>query len=115
MQRMGILLVLKNFPSFTTLLVPYEEPTQAQHDTGATHNYKLIFCWTMEAITNHFYGNNSTQATRRVGMNKIGTAHVLLSDSIHTLPIEEEKHGRGGLCESWSATAHASLSRRVLL
>ena len=23
-------------------------------------------------------------------MNKIGTAHVLLSDSIHTLPIEEE-------------------------
>ena len=24
-------------------------------------------------------------------MNKIGTAHVLLSDSIHTLPIEEEK------------------------
>ena len=37
-------------------------------------------------------------------MNKIGTAHVLLSDSIHTLPIEEENDGRGGLCESWSAS-----------
>ena len=61
MQRMGILLVLKNFPSFATLLVVDEEPTQAQRDTGATQNYKLIFCWTMEAITNYFYGNNSTQ------------------------------------------------------
>ena len=38
-----------------------EEPTQAQCDTGATHNYKLILCWTMEAITNYFYGNNSNQ------------------------------------------------------
>ena len=37
-------------------------------------------------------------------MNKTGTAHVLLSDSIHTLPIEQENDGRGGLCESWSAT-----------
>ena len=36
-------------------------------------------------------------------MNKIGTAHVLLSDSIHALPFEEENDGRGGLCESWSA------------
>ena len=61
MQRMGILLVLKNYPSFATLLVADEIPTQAQRDTGATHNYKLIFCWTMEAITNYFYGNNSTR------------------------------------------------------
>ena len=38
-----------------------EEPTQAQRDIGATHKYKLIFCWTMEAITNYFYGNNSNQ------------------------------------------------------
>ena len=37
-------------------------------------------------------------------MNKIGTAHVLLSDSIHTLPIEEENDVRGGLYASWSAT-----------
>ena len=44
-----------------TLLVVDEKPTQAQRDTGATHNYKLIFCWTMEAILNYFYGNNSTQ------------------------------------------------------
>ena len=58
---MGILLVLKNFSSFATLLVAEEEPTQAQRDTGAMHNYKLIFYWTMEAITNYFYGNNSTQ------------------------------------------------------
>ena len=48
-------------------------------------------------------------------MNKIGTAHVLLSDSIHTLPIEEENDGRGGLCESWSATGVSSLSTTVLL
>ena len=39
-------------------------------------------------------------------MNKIGTAHVLLSDSIHTLPIKEENDGRGGLCESWSFIVH---------
>ena len=48
-------------------------------------------------------------------MNKIGTAHVLLSDSIHTLPIEEENDGRGGLCESWSATGVSSLSTMVVL
>ena len=48
-------------------------------------------------------------------MNKIGTAHVLLSDSIHTLPIEEENDGRGGLCESWSATGVSSLSMAVVL
>ena len=36
-------------------------PKLAQRDIGATHNYKLIFCWTMEAITKYFYGNNSTQ------------------------------------------------------
>ena len=36
-------------------------------------------------------------------MNKIGTAHVLLSESIHTLPIEEENDGRDSLCESWSS------------
>ena len=48
-------------------------------------------------------------------MNKIGTAHVLLSDSIHTLPIEEENDGRGGLCESWSATGVTSLSTTVVL
>ena len=48
-------------------------------------------------------------------MNKIGTAHVLLSDSIHTLPIEEENDGRGGLCESWSATGVSSLSTTVVL
>ena len=58
---MGILLVLKNFPSFATLLVTDEEPTQAQRGTGATHNYKLIFCWKMEAITNYFYRNKSNQ------------------------------------------------------
>ena len=58
---MGILLVLENIPSFATLLVADEEPTQAQRDTGATHNYTLIFFWKMEAITNYFYGNNSTQ------------------------------------------------------
>ena len=58
---MGILLVLKNFSSLSTLLVADVEPTQAHHDTEATHNYKLIFCWTMEAITNYFYENNSTQ------------------------------------------------------
>ena len=48
-------------------------------------------------------------------MNKIGTAHVLLSDSIHTLPIKEENDGRGGLCESWSATGVSSLSTTVVL
>ena len=48
-------------------------------------------------------------------MNKIGTAHVLLSDSIHTLPIEEENDGRGGLCESWSATGVSSLSTTMVL
>ena len=48
-------------------------------------------------------------------MNKIGTAHVLLSDSIHTLPTEEENDGRGGLCESWSAMAVSSLSMMVVL
>src|SRR3954466_13367386 len=48
-------------------------------------------------------------------MKKIGTAHVLLSDSIHTLPIEEENDGRGGLCESWSATEVSSLSTTVVL
>ena len=48
-------------------------------------------------------------------MNKIGTAHVLLSDSIHTLPIEEENDGRGGLCESWSATGVSSFSMTVVL
>ena len=48
-------------------------------------------------------------------MNKIGTAHVLLSDSIHTLPIEEENDGRGSLCESWSATGVSSLSMMVVL
>ena len=69
----------------------------------------------MEAITNYFYGNNSTQENWRVGMNKIGTAHVLLSDSIHTLPIEEENDGRGGLCESWSAMGVSSLSMMVVL
>ena len=58
---MGILLVLKNFPSFATLLVADEKPTQAQRDTGATHNYKLIFGWTMEAITNYFYEDNNNQ------------------------------------------------------
>ena len=31
---MGILLVLKTFPSFATLLVADEKPTQAQRDTG---------------------------------------------------------------------------------
>ena len=41
-------------------------------------------------------------------MNKIGTAHVLLSDSVHTLPIEEENDGRGSLCESWSAMGVSS-------
>ena len=48
-------------------------------------------------------------------MNKIGIAHVLLSDSIHTLPIEEENDGRRGLCESWSATRVSSLSTMVVL
>ena len=48
-------------------------------------------------------------------MNKIGTAHVLLSDSIHTLPIEEENDGRGGLCESWSTMGVSSLSTTVVL
>ena len=48
-------------------------------------------------------------------MNKIGTAHVLLSDSIHTLPIEGENDGRGGLCASWSATGVSSLSTTVVL
>ena len=48
-------------------------------------------------------------------MNKIGIAHVLLSDSIHALPIKEEKDGRGGLCESWSATGVCSLSMMVVL
>ena len=57
----GHLASSKKIPSFATLLVADEEPTQAQRDTGATHNYKLIFYWTMEAITNNFYGNNSTQ------------------------------------------------------
>ena len=33
---MGILLVVKTFPSFATLLVADEKPTQAQRDTGAT-------------------------------------------------------------------------------
>ena len=31
-------------------------------------------------------------------MNKIGTTHVLLRDSIHTLPIEEEYESRRPLC-----------------
>ena len=48
-------------------------------------------------------------------MNKIGTAHVLLRDSIHTLPIEEEYDGRGGLCASWSARGVSSLSTSVVL
>ena len=48
-------------------------------------------------------------------MNQIGTAHVMLSDSIHTLPIEEENNGRGGLCASWSATGVSSLSTTVVL
>ena len=48
-------------------------------------------------------------------MNKIGIAHVLLSDSIHTLPIAEENDGRGGLCASWSATGVSSLSTTVVL
>ena len=48
-------------------------------------------------------------------MNKIGTAHVLLSDSIHTLPIEDENDGRGGLYVSWSATGVSSLSKTVVL
>ena len=48
-------------------------------------------------------------------MNKIGTAHVLLSDSIHTLPIEEENDGRSDLYESWSATGVSSLSMMVVL
>ena len=48
-------------------------------------------------------------------MNKIGTAHVLLSDSIHTLPIEEENDGRNSLYASWSATGVSSLSMTVVL
>ena len=48
-------------------------------------------------------------------MNKIGTIHVLLSDSRHTLPIEEENDGRGGLYESWSATGVSSLSMTAVL
>ena len=47
-------------------------------------------------------------------MNKIGTAHVLLSDSIHTLTIEEND-GRGSLCESWSAMGVSSLSTTGVL
>ena len=58
---MGILLVLKTFPSFATLLDADGKPTQAQRDIGATHNYKLIFYWIMEVVTNYFYGNNSNQ------------------------------------------------------
>ena len=68
---MGIFLVLKTFPTFATLQVADEKPTQAQRDTGVMHNYKLIFCLTMEAITNYFYGNNNTQEIWRVGMNKL--------------------------------------------
>ena len=111
----GHLASSKTFPSFATLLVADEKPTQAQRGIGATRNYKLIFCWKMEAITNYFYGNNSTQEIRRVGMNKIGTAHVLLSDSIHTLPIEVENNGRGGLYESWLSTGVSSLAMTVVL
>ena len=48
-------------------------------------------------------------------MKKIGIADVLLSDSIYTLPIEEENDGRGGLYESWSATGVSSLSMIVVL
>ena len=48
-------------------------------------------------------------------MNKIGTAQVLLSDSMHTLRIEEENDSRGGFCESWSATGVNSLSTTVVL
>ena len=48
-------------------------------------------------------------------MNKIGTTHVLLSDSIHTLPIEEENDGHSGLYESWSAIGLSSLSMTVVL
>ena len=68
----------------------------------------------MEAITNYFYWNNSNQEIGRVGMNKIGTADVLLRDSIHTLPTEEYD-SRGGLCASWSATGVSSLSTTVVL
>ena len=57
----GHLASSKKLSIIATLLVADEKPTQAHHDIGATHNYKLIFCWTMEAITNYFYGNNSTQ------------------------------------------------------
>src|SRR3990170_3616189 len=48
-------------------------------------------------------------------MNKIRTTHVLLRDSIYTLPIEEEYDGRGGLCASWSATGVSSLYTMVVL
>ena len=48
-------------------------------------------------------------------MNKIGTAHLLLSDTILTLPIQEENDGGGGLCQSWSATRVSSLSTTVVL
>ena len=37
------------------------------------------------------------------------------SDSIHTLPIEEENDGCGSLCESWSATGVSSFSTMVVL
>src|SRR5918995_1678903 len=79
---MGILLVLKTFPSFATLLVVDEKPTQAHRDTGATHNYKLIFCWTMEAITNYFYGNNGHgglyESWSATGVSSLSTMVVLL-------------------------------------
>ena len=48
-------------------------------------------------------------------MNKIGTAYVLLSDSIHKLPIKEENDGSGGLCASCSATGVSSFSTTVVL
>ena len=46
---------------------------------------------------------------------KIGTAHVLLRDSIHTLSIEEEYGGHGGLYAAWSVTRVNSLSTTVVL
>jgi hypothetical protein len=55
--------ILKNFASFATLLVTDEEPTQAQCNTGAMHNYKMIFCWTMQAMSNYFYQNNMSWET----------------------------------------------------
>ena len=44
---MGILVVLKTFPSFATLLVADEEPTQAQRDIGVIrlqriYNFSLL-------------------------------------------------------------------------